>query len=1156
VSGSTESDSELFDRLAEEFLARCRRGEQPSPEEYARAHAALADRIRGLFPTLLALEGAAGPGPEAPPTRRGAEPAVLGEFRILREVGRGGMGVVYEAIQEPLGRRVALKVLPAEVSDRPNYRERFEREARAAAKLHHTNIVPVFASGECDGTLFFAMQFIEGTSLAGLIAGRRGGSQAQTPTAARTNWPGAANAESAARAQVPLSDSRPPGPDAHEVARCGLQAAGALAYAHAQGILHRDIKPGNLLVDAQGTLWVADFGLAKAEGTADLTESGELVGTLRYLAPERFGGTADARSDVYALGLTLYELLTLRPAFDAPDLLKLLEEIQSRQPPRPRALEPRIPRDLETVVLKAMSKAPVQRYATAAELAEDLRRFLADEPVRARPISWRGHVVRWCRRNPLPAILAAAVLLLLSAVAVVSSVASLRLTAKSTALATSLDESERLRREALAKLWDSSLQRARASRSSHRPGQRFDALRAIREALALPVPAGRSRDELRNEAVAALLLPDLETAWEWRGLASEDAVVAFDRDLGRFACSDPLGNVSVCRGDDRGELYRLTGPGAAVVPNGLRFSPDGHYLAVAHQAGNGHKHRLWKLGGPREELLVEAHWLAFDFSPDGREFAARYPDGSIRVAALSTRTERARLPCGLPREPGLLAWNPVLPQIAVTSQNTWQVLSLENGQKLLAGQLGRLDLRCVWHSDGRTLAVAGGLPHIALWDVTNRTALGGLSPASGVSIRSFAFDHSGGLGVSNDPAGSLRLWNLATRQEILQGSARGPLVQFSRDDKLLVASVEGTALRAWRCATGGELRAVSVLRPAASVVRHVIDHVSLNCRPDSDLVAVGVRPGCALIDLADARQVGFLPDVSVRPLRFELHGKALLTYGPLGIHRWPLMDEAPDVLRCGPPQQVLRYNFDTGRPAAMSCDGQVTAFGNGFATIVWDLRAGKVRVMGEQAGADHCAVSPDGQWVAAGCHRLLQGGGARIYETQSGKLAAELPVGNESFVTWSPDGRWLLTGGGREYRLWEAATWKGVARCGKAPPLGTAVFTPDARLLGVADNQGTVRLLSVPAGEEIGRLATPELAPLHPLFFTPDGARLAACDHGRGVLFVFDLRLIRAGLAELGLDWDDSVWPRFPPPRQGRRITNVDFDPGDLLPPKPAQPRK
>jgi serine/threonine protein kinase len=446
----TESSSgaDLFNDLAHEFAERHRRGERPTAEEYARRHPDLADEIRDLFPALGVMEdlGSAFPGsgsvaPEAGPGP--GAPARLGEYRILREIARGGMGVVYEAVQESLGRRVALKVLPGQPLLSPHALERFRREARAAANLHHTNIVPVFGVGEADGVHFYAMQFIQGQSLASVMAEvkrlrPRAGAVPPTVTATGGLATQVADRLLSGRFERPTVTAAGPAPPAappptapgphptsgilsqpetgyyRSVARVGLQVAEALAYAHQQGILHRDIKPANLLLDTHGVVWVTDFGLAKAEGADELTTPGDILGTLRYMAPERFQGKADARSDVYALGLTLYELATLEPAFAASDRAALIDLVRQQDPARPRAVDPNLPRDLETIILKAIAKDPRDRYPTAAALAEDLRRFLADRTILARRATAAERAWRWARRNPAVAALTTAVLVLLA----------------------------------------------------------------------------------------------------------------------------------------------------------------------------------------------------------------------------------------------------------------------------------------------------------------------------------------------------------------------------------------------------------------------------------------------------------------------------------------------------------------------------------------------------------------------------------------------------------------------------------------------------------------------------------------------------------------------------------------------------------------------
>jgi serine/threonine protein kinase/WD40 repeat protein/tetratricopeptide (TPR) repeat protein len=508
----------LLNRLADEFAARYRRGERPSLQEYIDRHPELADDIREFFPALVEMEQVkedrqGAPGPAAtgplPPLER------LGDYRLIRQIGSGGMGVVYEAEQVSLGRRVALKVLPQTLLVGTRTRQRFEREARAAAKLHHTNIVPVFGVGEHDGLPYYVMQFIQGLGLdevleelkhlqsgeksggsgprrsdgdfrvcrrdvtaadvarslvSGAFApaageeedavgvdsdmtvdqppspptlsppgGRRASSSPLSPAAGERGRGGRAapakGSAAPAPAAGPLSDSfsvsssvvlpgsarqagRKRATYWQSVARIGVQVAEALEYAHKQGVQHRDIKPSNLLLDTTGTVWVTDFGLAKTDDQQNLTHAGDVLGTLRYMPPEAFEGKTDARGDVYALGLTLYELLAFRPAFDEQERKRLLKKVMTADAPRLDRLNREVPRDLVTIVHKASERDPAHRYATAGELAADLQRFLDDEPIRARRQTQLERYLRWARRHPGIAVLGGVLTAVLLAITV------------------------------------------------------------------------------------------------------------------------------------------------------------------------------------------------------------------------------------------------------------------------------------------------------------------------------------------------------------------------------------------------------------------------------------------------------------------------------------------------------------------------------------------------------------------------------------------------------------------------------------------------------------------------------------------------------------------------------------------------------------------
>ena len=414
-------DSATLARLLDEYLTEVETGFAPDIDRLLAGYPHLAAPLRRYLDSLnflhrttslVAVSPKAANVEPALPTER-----MLGDYRLMREIGRGGMGVVYEAWQVSLDRRVALKVLPFAAVLDAKYVARFQNEVRAAAQLQHPHIVPVFGVG-CDrGVHYYSMQLIDGQPLDQAIVELRNSALPTTELAPRDK----ASSPKLSPPQANVSTQRPS--TIRTISRAYLrntvqlvvQAAEALQHAHEFGIVHRDIKPSNLLVDRQGKLWITDFGLARVQAGADLTATGDIIGTLRYMSPEQAAGRhaqVDQRSDIYALGATLYELLTLRAAFPGDDRQVLLRQIENQEPPSPRRLNPSIPVDIETILLKAMSKQRELRYSSAQEFAIDLQRFLGGHPTLARRPSYLDRGAKWIVRHRRLAVATAGLLLM------------------------------------------------------------------------------------------------------------------------------------------------------------------------------------------------------------------------------------------------------------------------------------------------------------------------------------------------------------------------------------------------------------------------------------------------------------------------------------------------------------------------------------------------------------------------------------------------------------------------------------------------------------------------------------------------------------------------------------------------------------------------
>jgi serine/threonine protein kinase/WD40 repeat protein len=1146
MPSSDASRDAVLERLAEEFVARHRRGESPSLSEYTGRYPDLAHDIHELFPALVQIERlkpAAGDltGPFAAPAAEAPGRERLGEYRLLREVGRGGMGVVYEAEQESLGRHVALKVLPPSALLNRTYLERFRREARAAAKLHHTNIVPVFGVGEEEGVPFYAMQFIRGEGLDRVLHDLRrlrhgqGAPSSAMPSEGSlahsllTGQPAVPDAEAdngggPPDVTAPLPPAAPPSSAAlsgkrtdaeyyWSVARIGLQVADALAYAHRQGVLHRDVKPSNLLLDAQGTIWVTDFGLAKAEGSDELTQTGDLVGTLRFMAPERFEGRSLPQSDVYSLCLTLYELLALRPAFDDSNKARLIDRVLHEPPPPLRRIDSRIPRDLETVVLKGLSKDPAERYGSAEALAEDLRRFLADRPVQARRASFLERLWRLARRNPAVASLLSCVALLLVAVAVVSTVSAVK--TRQAERAARLREAEAL------------ISQAHSSRFSRQRGQRFETLAALEKAVAIGRELGQPPawfDRLRNEAIACLALPDWRPLREWDGLTPGTNSWDCDARFRLYARNDSHGHISVRRMDTNEEIGSLDGPPG---DNWINFSPDGRFLGMH---GLTQQQRTWDLASTPPALIVQqdSRDCGCAFHPDGQHMVLDLLDGSILLYDLTAPHPTPQLLAKLDKGAATCpAFDPSGNKLAVAASESSAVLVLDSrsGKALSTPWLSKAPVsHLAWHPAGKLLAAACSDHRIYVWDTTRGQQVAVLEGCRNGGIR-IAFTPDGEFLVSAGWEGKVRLWHWSTGKQVLSQPALSNL-RFSPEGQFLLS--DGNRLRLAEMVVPREYRTlVQQSSPGKDV-----EYWNGAIHPDGRLLAAAMSDGVRFWDLETGDEVAWIGPNPVCGVKFA--PDALVTNSPNGLFLWPIRHDPQrgTEWQIGPPRLQLR-----GTRSEICCrqDGQVLAQATSTQAFVLQRdRPERVLRLQRLEDARCVSMSPDGHFVATGIHG--GDGGLKVWEMEQGKVVKELPLGNLARSVFSPDGKWLAARGNEGGRILTVGSWKEVAAI---PAWAGAAFSPEGSLLAVQTTQEGIHLLDPATGRGKARLEDPYQDLALWLGFTPDGTRLVAVTDDGKAIHLWDLQRIRGELVKLGLDWDALPCPERPDSAPGSLAVRV-----------------
>ncbi len=1066
------------------------------------------DQLRAMLPALQMLTGAGTSHLDEIPKLDGtsqSEPALrtLGDYRLLGEIGRGGMGVVYEATQISLGRSVALKVLPFAAMLDQRQLARFHNEARAAATLNHPHIVPVYAVGEQRGVHYYAMQFIRGQSLAQIISHMRStahklsvslteGANTQ-PWISKHKGPAghisecraakvAENTRQAIRhVQVDFAqgsdETRPDtqaGPQAQittereiggstyfrSVARLGIQIAQALDHAHAHGILHRDVKPANILVDSEGTAWITDFGLARLEGDAGMTMTGDLLGTVRYMSPEQSLAkrvVVDHRSDIYSLGVTLYEMLTLRPAFTGRDRQELLRQITFDDPRSPRSLDRSIPVDLETIVMTAAAKRPEDRYSSAEALADDLQRFVAHQPIHAKPPNLVDRTLKWSRRHRS---------LVLAATTFVAILFLVVLTA------TGL----------LAKAW----QEATAAGAEYRA--QFLAARANLYRAHMSI-ANEDWEQGRLDAADRMLdefqpkpgQPDLRK-WEWYYLQSicHRDVKAVPGWIVKASSSNQLpwvytreGDVLFLREYASSDLkLQFASPDRGRLEDLLVLSPDGKQLLYANNSWEKHDSvlQLWDLVTRRKvterasiPLICDAAW-----SPDGKKFmTAQYPE-EVKIW-------------------DALECNPVaalsgLEGFGIVRSVAWSA----DGTRIAAGANA-------WSPDGTRIdAGAKTFGWVGIWNVDKGVRVHRMD-GHWALVTALEFSPDGKRLASVSADQHLKIWDASSGEnklDLLAHYGHVNDVKWSPDGTNLATVGSDGLVKVWNATTGVLLKTLRGHRSPAGQVQWI----------DEGQLASSAEDGTKQWDVNGEQRSFSIPagskhswSPSGRHLFFVQTKPQLLTIDKLNVETG-----MPD----GQAIHDVNWNAENVESLAIDPTGGRLAVSSSVGTLnVWDLQNGALQLtMDACPGHEMRDVdwSPDGSMLATS----TLGGPYKIWDSETGEEIASLDSGRKkagASVAWSPDGSKLATlSFTQDTRIWDTANWTEVHHLGaersgawSSPGWHGLCWSPIGDRLAVRYGGGWIVVWDVRSGRQV--LAIPaHTSNARAIAWSPDGSRLAS----------------------------------------------------------------